>query len=261
MNRFTGRTALVTGGARGIGRAVALRLAQEGANVAVSDISEEAASATAKEIWEETGAPAVGLSHDVRDEERTRAIPSLVAEGLGAPPDVVVCNAGIQRREDVLTLSRSGWQEMMDVHAMGSLFTMQAAARVMVPLGRGSIVLVSSAAVLQGSRSAAHYAAAKSAMLSLVKSFGATLAPDGIRVNAVAPGMVDTELLARSNNELAELEGVPVEEVIRKRVGQIPLRRMATPEDVAGAVAYLASDDAAYVTGECIYVTGGGLMF
>jgi NAD(P)-dependent dehydrogenase (short-subunit alcohol dehydrogenase family) len=259
MRGLDGKTALVTGGGRGIGRAVALRLAAEGCAVAVVDIDPGLAASAAAEITALGGA-ASALDADISAEAAVAGLMDRAAGALGAVPEIVICNAGIQQRKNVFDVSAEEFDRLLAVNARGCFLTMKAAGQALAELPGGSIVATASIAGRMGDPYGTHYAASKAAVISLVKSFALALAPAGVRVNAVAPGIVDTDLLAASNEAFARMRGTSAGEVRRAREAAVPLGRAATPEDIAAAVAFLASADAAYITGECLHVAGGQLM-
>jgi len=259
MRGLDGKTALVTGGGRGIGRAVALRLAAEGCAVAVVDIDPGLAASAAAEITALGGA-ASALDADISAEAAVAGLMDRAARALGAVPEIVICNAGIQQRKNVFDVSAEEFDRLLAVNARGCFLTMKAAGQALAELSRGSIVATASIAGRMGDPYGTHYAASKAAVISLVKSFALALAPAGVRVNAVAPGIVDTDLLAASNEAFARMRGTSAGEVRRAREAAVPLGRAAAPDDIAAAVAFLASADAAYITGECLHVAGGQLM-
>jgi NAD(P)-dependent dehydrogenase (short-subunit alcohol dehydrogenase family) len=257
--RLGGKVAAVTGSGKGIGRSVALRLAREGADVIVTDIdpalAEEAASAI-----RERGHNAHALVVDVTDLGQVEQISSAAERVFGSPIGIMVNNAGIQQIKPALELTPQDWDRIMDVNARGTLFGMQVAARAMKERGGGTIVNTASIMGRNGHPIYAHYAASKAAIISLTKSFALALAPYKIRVNSVGPGIVDTALWDQMDTQWAELEGLRKGEPKAQRIEQVPLKRAGTPEDVANAVAFLATDEAAYITGECIHISGGSFM-
>jgi NAD(P)-dependent dehydrogenase (short-subunit alcohol dehydrogenase family) len=259
MRGLDGKVALVTGGGRGIGRGVALRLAAEGCAVAVVDLDGGTAASTAREIAG-LGGRACSLVADVSDESMVTELMSRAEGDLGSVPHIVICNAGIQQRKSLFEVSGEDFDRLLAVNAKGCFLTMKAAGQAMAELSRGAIVATASISGRVADPYGVHYAASKAAVISLVKSFALALAPSGVRVNAVAPGIVDTDLLAASNEAIARLRGQSADQVRRSREAAVPLRRAATPDDVAAAVAFLASEDAAYITGECVHVAGGQLM-
>lgn len=247
--RFGGKRALVTGGGRGIGRAVVERLAAEGAQVLVADIEDTEAKAVANAV----GAGADPLRLDVADPSSIEAI----TQTIGAL-DIVVANAGIQTFASATELAVDDWDRVFDVNARGTLLTLQLAAKILDP--GGSAVAISSIQALLANPLSAHYAASKAAVLSLTRSFAQELAPRGIRVNAVAPGRIDTALSDFGSAEVGRITGQEADQVLAQRVSVNPLNRIGRPDEVAAAVAFLASDDASYITGECINVCGGDVM-
>lgn len=259
MQRFSERLAVVTGAGRGIGKAVALRLAREGAALVVSDIDLGAAKSVSEEITAD-GGTALSVTIDVTAPEQIDQIPDVCATEFGRLPDVVVCNAGIQQVRDVFDVSADEWDRVFAVNGRGCLLTLRMAARAMRRLDRGAIVTVASIQGRLGNRYYPHYAASKAAVINLTKSFAVALAAYNVRVNAVAPGVIGTELWAKVDEELAALLGAAAGEPKRERIARVPLGRAGTPDDVAAAVAFLASDDASYITGECLHVCGGDLM-
>jgi NAD(P)-dependent dehydrogenase (short-subunit alcohol dehydrogenase family) len=259
MRGLNGKVALVTGGGRGIGRGVSFRLAEEGCAVSVVDLDAGRAASTAREIGAQGGV-ACGIEADISDEAMAAGLMTRAERELGSVPEIVICNAGIQQRKNLFDVSSSEFDRLLAVNARGCFLTMKAAGAAMAELSRGAIVAIASISGRMADPYGAHYAASKAAVISLVKSFALALAPSGVRVNAVAPGIVDTDLLAASNEAIARMRGQSADQVRRSREAAVPLRRAATPGDIAAAVAFLASEDAAYITGECLHVAGGQLM-
>jgi NAD(P)-dependent dehydrogenase (short-subunit alcohol dehydrogenase family) len=247
--RFAGKRALVTGGGRGIGRAVVERFAAEGAQVLVSDVDDTEAKAVANAV----GGGAEPLRLDVADPSSIEAITQTIGT-----LDIVVANAGIQTFASATELAVDDWDRVFDVNARGTLLTLQLAAKILKP--GGSAVAISSIQALLANPLSAHYAASKAAVLSLTRSFAQELAHRGIRVNAVAPGRIDTALSDFGSAEVGRITGQEADRVLAQRVSVNPLNRIGQPDEVAGAVAFLASDDASYITGECINVCGGDVM-
>lgn len=260
MRGLTDKVCVVTGGGQGIGAAIARRLASEGMAVLIADISVASGDIVAEEIRAE-GGKAVALAVDVRDEEALRGTAAHANESFGAEPGLYICNAGYQSFASIDEIDDAQWHAVLDVNAHGTFRTMRAASESFRRTGtRGSIITVASIQARIGSVHYAHYSASKAAVLSLTKSFALTMAPLGVRVNCVAPGVIDTDLWAKADREIAALRGVQPGVPRAERIAQVPLGRPGTPEDVAGAVAFLASEDASYITGECLHVCGGDIM-
>jgi 3-oxoacyl-[acyl-carrier protein] reductase len=245
VRRLQGRIALVTGAARGLGLAIASRLASEGAAVAIADIDEGAAESAATGI-SDAGAVALAVPVDVRDPAAVHAAVERTATELGAL-DIVVNNAGIFRDRRLEEMTDEDWDLVLDIDLRGCFLLCRAALPHLRTSRYGRIVNISSRAYL-GNPGQANYSAAKAGVVGLTRALSLELGRDGITVNAVAPGMVDTALV-RSHPK--------ADEVIERALRTTPLRRLGLPEDVAAAVAFLASDDASYVTGDVIHVTGG----
>lgn len=250
-----GRCALVTGAGSGIGRAIALALAREGARVAATDLDLDKAQAVAGEI----GADSQAFRLDVTSAAQTEATFEEVERRFG-PLNLVVANAGVSTMRRVLDLTEEDWDFNMDVNAKGVFLTNREAVRRFLASGtRGSIVNTASLAGKTGAPLLAHYAASKFAVVGFTQSLAKEVAKDGIRVNAVCPGFVLTSMQEREIVWEAELRGMTPEAVREEYVSLTPLGRIEQPEDVADTVVYLASDLARFVTGESINVTGGVL--
>ena len=243
--RFAGTTALVTGGARGIGAATAARLAAEGSDVVIADFDLAAATETAALI----GGRAVRC--DVTSRAEVEAAVAVAVDQRGRLDIVVTC-AGILRDNLIHKLTDDDWEAVIDTHLRGTFLTAQAAQRHMVGQKSGSIVLISSTSAL-GNRGQANYAAAKAGIQGLAKTLALELGPFGITVNCVAPGFITTAMTEQTAARL----GVSFDDFQDLVASQTPLRRVGQPEDVAGVIAFLCSPDAAYVSGQVIYVRGG----
>lgn len=259
--RLAGRVAVVTGGAQGIGEGIVRRLVDDGAGVLIADRDLDRAQALAAELGEAVHAAAV----DVGDPDSVRGLPAATEAAFGRAFDLFVSNAGIQTFQRGVDLTVSEWDAVLDVNARGLLLCLQTAARAMTPARPGApdapafVAIASIQARLPGPYYP-HYSASKAAVLSLVKSFAVELAPAGIRVNAVAPGIVTTALWDRADAALSSLTGRAPGDARRERIDAVPLKRPGTPEDIAAATAFLLSGDASYITGECIHVCGGDVM-
>jgi len=245
--RLAGKVAIVTGAARGIGRAIALRCGQEGAHVAVVDMREDEGHQTVRFI-EAAGGQAIFIRTDVSDGAQVQAMVDLVVEQWGAI-HILVNDAGICPFEDFLEMSESLWDQVLDVNLKGYFLCSQAVARVMVEQGvKGRIIAVSSISSEFGGSSQAHYCASKAGINLLVKSMSISLGPHGITCNAVLPGTVETDI----NREA--LADPAVRDYWSKRA---PLGRLGQPEDIAGPVLFFASDDSEWCTGSMLVVDGG----
>lgn len=239
------KVALVTGAGRGIGRAIALTLAGYGADVAVNYCGSEAkAQETAQEI-QALGRRAIIVKADVSVQEDCERMFKEVTEQLGAP-DILVNNAGITRDNLALRMSAEDFDRVIDTNLKGTFFCMKLAAKQMLRRRSGRIISISSIVGLHGNAGQLNYSAAKAGVVGMTKSLAKELASRGITVNAVAPGYVDTDMTAVLND--AQKEAI---------LTQIPLGKIGTPQDIAEAVAFLASDRAAYITGQVISVDGG----
>jgi 3-oxoacyl-[acyl-carrier protein] reductase len=244
-----GRTALVTGGSRGIGRAVSSLLARLGAGVGVNYVRDETAARAVVAEIEANGGRARAVQADLSQPDGAeRAISETVA-AFGAL-DILVVNHGIWKRAAIESMTPAEWRETLQVNLDGAYAACHHAARVMTPRGSGAIVLIASTAGQRGEAFYSHYAASKGALIALTKSLAAELGPKGVRVNAVAPGWVLTDMTR------AALEGEGAAEALRS----VPLARPGTPAEIAGPVAFLASDLASFVFGEVLSANGGAVM-
>jgi 3-oxoacyl-[acyl-carrier protein] reductase len=250
MRRFEGRVAVVTGAAQGIGAATARRLAAEGAIVAVLDRNAEGASATAEDI-RAIGGSAVGLACDVSSAASVAAAVAAVAAQQGRI-DVLINNAGVTRDGLLFKMTDDDWNTVVQVNLTSVFLMCRAAQEQMVAARYGRIVNLSSRSAL-GNRGQANYAAAKAGIQGLTATLAIELGPFNITVNAVAPGYVATPMTAAT----AKRVGMTAEEHQQDVAQRTPLRRVAQPEEIASVVAFLASDDASYVSGQTLYVNGG----
>ncbi len=242
---MTARVARVTGGSRGIGRAVALQLASAGHAVVVNyERNEEAALATASQI-EEAGGTALAVAADVSDDKQVTALFEAVRNELG-PPLVLVNNAGITRDDLLVRMSPKAWDDVLAVNLRSAFLCTKAALRGMLRARFGRIISVSSVAGVVGNAGQANYAASKAGLIGLTKSVAKEVATRGITANVVAPGFIATDLTA----------GLP-SSVVDAAIAAIATARYGTPEEVASAVGYLASDEAGYITGQVLQVDGG----
>src|SRR3954467_10057764 len=245
MTRFRGKTVLGTGGARGIGAATAMRFASEGARVVVADFDEGAAQETAQAI----GGHAIRC--DVTAHEEVEAAVE-AAVSHGGSLDILVTCAGIIRDNMLFKMSDDDWGAVIDTHLKGTFFAARAAQKHMVEQKSGKMVLISSTSAL-GNRGQTNYSTAKAGLQGMTKTLAIELGPFGVNVNCVAPGFIVTDM----TRQTAERVGVPFEQFMEGVAAQVPLGRGGQPEDVAGTIAFLCSEDASYVSGQVIYVAGG----
>jgi 3-oxoacyl-[acyl-carrier protein] reductase len=244
------RVALVTGAAQGIGAAVALRLGADGAKVAVVDRNERGAQETAAAI-DAAGGTALAIAADVTARGQMEAAVDQVVTSFGAL-HILVNNAGVLRDNLLFKMSDDDWTTVLDVHLRGAFVTTQLAQKQMVEAGYGRIVSLSSTSAL-GNRGQANYSAAKAGLQGFTKTVAIELGPFGITVNAVAPGFIETAMTKAS----AERMGTTIEQFRETVASSVPVRRGGVPADVAHAVAFLASEEAGYITGQVLYIDGG----
>jgi NAD(P)-dependent dehydrogenase (short-subunit alcohol dehydrogenase family) len=247
---LAGKTALVTGAAAGIGAGIAAALTEAGARVFGADVAWDAAGAGAD-------ASVVRLDLDVTDRAAVRAAVERIRADTGSL-DVLVNNAGAMRARGFFEYDEDDWRTILDVNASGVFFCLQAAAEAMER--GGAIVNIASIAGRNGRTMSPPYAASKAAVINITRSCALTLAPQGIRVNAVCPGIIDTEFNLRLGRQFGPAEGLTPEEFVARRVEMVPLGRIGTPQDVARVVCFLASPYAGYVTGQTLNVDGGIVM-
>lgn len=247
MARLEGKVAIVTGASGGIGQAVAVRLAQDGADVAVFGQNLERLESTAAKV-RECGRRSECFQVDIKSAEAIQAAVQKVEQGFGRI-DVLVNNAGITKDGLLIRMSQEDWDEVLAVNLRSVFLFTKAAARAMMKQRSGSIVNVSSIIGLIGNPGQANYAASKAGIMAFTKSVAKELASRSVRANVIAPGFIATRMTDRLNEDLQ-----------KKMLEMIPLARYGKPEDVAGVVSFLASEDAAYITGQVIQVCGGMVM-
>ncbi|MBI1397851.1 MAG: glucose 1-dehydrogenase [Betaproteobacteria bacterium] len=264
MGRLGGTVVLVTGAARGIGAAIAMRVAKEGASVAVADLDVAGALAVADRIRSHA-VEADGFAVDVREPEQSAALVERVVSRFGRL-DVMVNNAGVIRVRTVLDTTPDDWDFIQSVNARGLFFAQQAGARQMLgqaPTGEGrpcgKIINLASIAGRVGRPMLSAYCASKATAISVTQAAAAELAPK-VTVNAICPGPVDTEMWKQIDREWAEQKGRPLGSVWQERVDAIPMKRAETPEDLTGIAVFLASADSDFITGQSFHVDGGLMM-
>ncbi|WP_020615325.1 3-oxoacyl-[acyl-carrier-protein] reductase [Paenibacillus daejeonensis] len=243
-----GKTALVTGGSRGIGRAIAVALAEAGADVAVNYAGGEAAAAETAQAVEALGRRAITIKANVGKPDEFDAMVKQVIEAFGSL-DILVNNAGITRDNLIMRMKEEEFDQVIETNLKGVFNGIKAVTRPMMKQRSGRIINISSVVGALGNPGQANYVAAKAGVIGLTKSSARELASRGITVNCIAPGFIETEMTDKLPAEMREQLG-----------GQIPLARLGRPEDIASAVRFLASDAAAYMTGQTVHVDGGMYM-
>lgn len=243
-----GSVAFITGGGGGIGRAIALLLGKKGISIAVADLNEKAARTVADEIQREGGA-SLGVRVDVTQKTDITEAVHQANDRLGGV-DILVNCAGVYSQTLVVEMTEEEWDRVININLKGTFLTSQAVIPIMQRKRFGKIVNISSSHGFKGGAKTAHYSASKAGVIVFTKSLALELAPYGINVNAVAPGIIDTEMPRRLLDE----------KYISTRARGNPLGRLGTPQDVADAVLFLVSEESSYITGQTLYVNGGDLM-
>ncbi len=258
---LAGRKAVVTGGAQGLGEAISERLAAEGADVAICDIQGDTCERVAARLAEEYGVRTLGGAVDVTQEEQVQGFFERADAGLGGL-DLLVANAGVLRAHAIDEFPLQDWRLTIEVNLTGYMIAAKHAARLMIPRQKGVIIQINSKSGKKGSFRNSAYAASKFGGIGLTQSIALDLAPYGIRVNAVCPGnLLDSPLWVNSlYDQYSKRLGITPEEVRKRYEQQVPLGRGCTYEDVTNVVVFLASDQASYMTGQAINVTGGQEM-
>jgi 3-oxoacyl-[acyl-carrier protein] reductase len=244
------RVAVVTGAARGIGAATAIRLAQDGVAVAVLDLDEAQAKGTVEAI-EAAGGRALAVGADVSDVEQVSAAVERIAAELGGPT-VLVNNAGVTRDNMLFKMSESDWDTVMNVHLRGAFLMTRAVQKYMTEAKWGRVVSLSSVSAL-GNRGQANYSTAKAGLQGFTKTVAIELGKFGVTANAIAPGFIQTEMTKAT----AERMGIAFDDFIKGAASQIPVQRVGQPEDIAHLVSFLVSEGAGFVSGQVIYAAGG----
>ena len=248
MFELTGKTAVVTGGSRGIGRAICLKLAGQGANIVLNYAGNAAAAEETRAACEALGVRALAVQGDVAEPAACNALIDTAIEAFGQV-DILVCNAGITRDNLLMRMSDEEFQKVIDTNLKGTFHCMRAVIRPMMKKRRGRIISISSVVGLMGNAGQINYAASKAGVIGMTRSLAREVASRGITVNAVAPGFIRTDMTDVLSD--AVKEGI---------LHSIPLGKLGEAEDVANTVLFLASDEAAYITGQVLSVDGGMAM-
>ncbi|MEW9674067.1 SDR family NAD(P)-dependent oxidoreductase [Ammoniphilus sp. 3BR4] len=255
MDNLAGKFIMITGAARGIGLSLALAAAKKGANLLLVDRDEGALEAARRECLELTGYVKNVVMDITSIQDMRKTVDQVIADTDRI--DVLINNAGIMQTKPFLEIEEEDWDRVLSVNLKGLFFLSQAVGKHMVSRRQGSIIHISSVAARFPRPLAMHYGASKSAVLSLTKSMAEYFGEYGVRVNAICPGAMETEMLQAIGRDRAELFGGSAEKAILDYVGPIPLKRVGQPRDVAEAALFLASDQAAYITGQALNVCGG----
>lgn len=253
------KVAIISGGASGIGRAVALRFAREGACCALVDVALDNAEAVAREI-EDAGGKAFAVAADVTQQPQIDDMLSAIAKQAGRI-DILFNGAGVVDIQPVMDVTRKSWDRIMDVNVKGAFFVLQAVAERMIEQGGGGkIINVASEAGRRGGARATQYCASKAAIISVTQSTALGLIPHGINVNAIAPGLIDTPMWDRIDELLADQGVLEPGELKRRGNLETPYGRYGVPDDLVGCAVFLASDDSDYIVGQTINVDGGRVL-
>lgn len=255
MERFKDQVVVITGAANGIGKACAYRFAEEGARIACVDIAEDLNIAAAKEV-KNFGVESLALHYDVTEKEAVRKSINTIMDEWGRV-DTLVCSAGIYTGSPLNEVSIDQWRLTVETNLTGVFITNQAVSPIMMSQKSGSIINVSSMAGKTSWPASAEYSASKSGVIGLTRSVAMELAPYGVTVNAICPGNTLTEMVRNVAEQVGARDGMTGEEWLKMRANDCPMKRIAEPWEIAGVIAFLASDDSRYLTGQAIEVDGG----
>ncbi len=256
--RFTEQVTIITGAASGIGKACAIRFAQEGANVACLDFNQAANQSTAAEC-QALGVQTIAMACNVTEAETLKSAVEATMAKWGRV-DILVAAAGIYSGAPLSEVSLEQWQRLIDINLTGVFLSNQAVAEIMMAQKSGSIINISSMAGKTSWPASAEYSASKSGVIGLTRSVAMELAPFGATVNAICPGNTLTEMVKNVAAEVGPRDGLTAKEWLQLRAKECPMKRMAEPWEIAGVVAFLASKDSRYLTGQAIEVDGGMVM-
>ncbi len=257
--RFKDQIAVITGGAQGLGQSFACRFASDGAHVVIIDLQCDKCEQLAARLHDEFGVQTLALGVSVSDHDAMQDAVGTIVQEFGRL-DIWVNNAGIYRGTPMEQLSMDEWHMMLDVNYTGVFVCIKAVAPVMKQQSRGRIINMSSIAGRTGFKNSLAYCSNKAAVIGLTRAAAMDLAPYGVTVNAVCPGSINTDMLQKVDAEICRNEGWPIGTHLRNKAQQIPMQRLGTADEVAGVVAFLASEDGAYVTGQTIEVDGGEII-
>ena len=258
MKRFNNQIVVITGAANGIGKACAERFAEEGAKVACLDLAEEQNQAVAASC-RKLGTDALALRCDVTDKDSIQSVVDTILQKWGRI-DILVASAGIYTGSPLIEVSQEQWQRTIDINLTGVFLTNQVIAPLMMEQKSGSIINLSSMAGKTSWSASAEYSASKSGVIGLTRSIAMELAPYGATVNAVCPGNTLTDMVQNVAKKVGAMDGLSGEDWLKQRAMDCPMQRLAEPWEIAGVIAFLASKDSRYLTGQAIEVDGGMIM-
>jgi len=253
--RFENKVVIVTGGGKGVGKAISITFAEKGAIVVIAEIDTNSANKVAKRI-SSFNQNCLVMKTNVINKEEVCSMVAMVKDKFNSI-DILVNNAGVLLTSPVIDTSEKDWQKVMDVNLKGVFLCSQAVAKEMIKQGSGKIINISSMAGKTGPSGEGAYAASKSAVITLTKTLSRELAPYGINVNAICPGLIDTKMLRDGWRRRSEDTGISLQEIEEEFLSKISLGRLGTPKDIVNVVLFLASEEASYITGESINITGG----